>query len=360
VGNVGTVSGVAGVALGPVQRGVAIWAKYVNAHGGINGRKVALKVADDNSNSADYQRYVKQMVEKDHVVAFLGNEDAQTESTSTLKYLESKNVPLVGTDTGSAFNYSSRVVFPQASAGIGYTQMSIAVWVKQGLKDGKSKHGLVTCQEVDACNTVYSNFDSLVRKYGGDPVYKGQTSLGAPSLTSECLAAVRAGVQVLAYVGDPNSLTRLASSCRSQGYKGTFAAPGSIVIGSQAQDPNLDGTYINTNVTPWPLAVTAEQKAFQEAFSRYSGADGQPAGGDMVGWVSGRLLEAALRGATGTITGQTIMNGLYKLRGDTLNGLTGPLTFRAGKPATPIACGSVVFIRGGKFAGGGDGRLTCY
>ena len=124
------------------------------------------------------------------------------------------------------------------------------------------------------------------------------------------------------------------------------------------EDSNLQGAYVGPGVTPWFLSVTAAQKEFRAAFDRYVG--GEPAGGDMVGWVAGKLFEAALRGNPAKITGQAVMDGLYALKNESLGGLAKPLNYVKGKPAPATLCGAIAKIQGNRFTAAGDGSLTCF
>jgi branched-chain amino acid transport system substrate-binding protein len=68
------------------------------------------------------------------------------------------------------------------------------------------------------------------------------------------------------------------------------------------------------------------------------------------GYISGKLFDAAVKASGASdVTPETVKQGLYALKGETLGGLTVPLTYAAGKPSlfncyyvTPIENGQMV------------------
>src|SRR2546429_4589884 len=54
---------------GSVGRGAAAYFKYVNAHGGVNGRKVKYVYLDDAYDPAKTVQLTRELVENDHVLA---------------------------------------------------------------------------------------------------------------------------------------------------------------------------------------------------------------------------------------------------------------------------------------------------
>src|SRR5205807_8189882 len=66
-----------------------------NASGGIGGRPIRVKVGDDANDPEKHLRLVREMVEQERVVAFAGMPAVDTQGAS-VKYLESKGIPVVG------------------------------------------------------------------------------------------------------------------------------------------------------------------------------------------------------------------------------------------------------------------------
>jgi ABC-type branched-subunit amino acid transport system substrate-binding protein len=73
---------------------------YVNANGGVNGRKITLKVMDDGYNPANTQQVVRQLVLQDKVFAILNGLGTPTH-TGVLEFLNTNRVPDLFVASGS-------------------------------------------------------------------------------------------------------------------------------------------------------------------------------------------------------------------------------------------------------------------
>ncbi len=94
-------------------RGADAWFKYVNANGGINGRKIEYRMVDDSYQPARTKAIVKRFVERDNcfaIVSPLGS----APTAAVIDYIAEQKIPLVGAGTGAAKNLEiqSPYVFP--------------------------------------------------------------------------------------------------------------------------------------------------------------------------------------------------------------------------------------------------------
>lgn len=76
--------------------------QYVNAHGGVNGRKIDFKFLDDQYDSSKTVPLTQQLVEQDHVFAVVGSLGT-VENLSTWGYLNAHKVPQLMVATGDSF-----------------------------------------------------------------------------------------------------------------------------------------------------------------------------------------------------------------------------------------------------------------
>jgi branched-chain amino acid transport system substrate-binding protein len=76
--------------------------QYVNAHGGVNGRKIAFDVQDDQYNPANTPALTQKLVEQDHVFAVYGSLGTAP-VLSTRGYLNKLGVPQVLVATGDSY-----------------------------------------------------------------------------------------------------------------------------------------------------------------------------------------------------------------------------------------------------------------
>jgi branched-chain amino acid transport system substrate-binding protein len=77
---------------GPMYGALAFF-DDLNAHGGMNGRKVQVFVCDDQGSGSGNQACVHQLIDSDHVIAFAGN---SIFSYAGASYVNAKRIPDVG------------------------------------------------------------------------------------------------------------------------------------------------------------------------------------------------------------------------------------------------------------------------
>jgi branched-chain amino acid transport system substrate-binding protein len=86
-------------AYAPIAYGMRAYFDYINAQGGVNGRKITLIMGDDHYNPPDTAEVVRRLVEQDKVFAMVGSLGEATH-TAVWKYLEEKGVPDMFLSTG--------------------------------------------------------------------------------------------------------------------------------------------------------------------------------------------------------------------------------------------------------------------
>jgi branched-chain amino acid transport system substrate-binding protein len=346
---VSTLTGATGEATKGVTEAAQAWTGMVNARGGISGHQVRLIVVDDGGDTNRHLQLVKQMVEQYHAVALVGSAETSTQSQQAVSYLQSKGVPTVGDDASNSFGYSSPMIFPAVTASKYYTTAISFGFASLAKKANKKKIGLITCVEASVCQNAYDNFEKEMNRVGLTPVYKTQTSVTQPDFTAQCIAARNAGAELLSVGMDFNSVRRVVNSCRQQGYTPKFITP-AVGPGMEKEDI-WQGVYIGwMSFSPFVADSPAIQE-FQAALRRY-----QPDAGinleHAVGWAGAKLFQLALERAGLTskaVTSQDVLRGLWTVHGETLGGLTGPLSFTKGKPATPVFCYIGITIENHRF-----------
>jgi branched-chain amino acid transport system substrate-binding protein len=86
---------------GSVGRGADAYFKYVNAHGGVNGRKIKYIYRDDAYDPSKTVQLTRELVEKDKVIAIFST--IGTDNTvATTDYLNAAKVPQLFAGTGAA------------------------------------------------------------------------------------------------------------------------------------------------------------------------------------------------------------------------------------------------------------------
>jgi branched-chain amino acid transport system substrate-binding protein len=85
----------------PLARGMEAYFRWVNDQGGIHGRKIDLRIEDDQYNPANTVAAAKKLVEQDEVFAIVRPLGTAT-TAAILDYTIEKGVPVVGVASGSS------------------------------------------------------------------------------------------------------------------------------------------------------------------------------------------------------------------------------------------------------------------
>ena len=354
--SVGTYSGVVGATLVPILQGAQVWVKHVNEKGGVNGHKVEMRVYDDGGDTSRHRALVQQAIEQDHAIAFLANAEAVT-GHGSVEYLNGKRVPVIGGDSAEGWAFTSPMYFPQAANDVALYR-TYPPSAARMVREGKTKFGTVVCVEVPQCTAMERAFVDGDKRLGYDLVFKTKSSISQPDFTAECLAARNAGVQVLFVDLDANSISRVGASCARQGYRPVFFIASQAVLDRMKDDPNFDGALTATGVFPWFQTGTPATEEYQQAKRTYGGS-ALPGPGFALGWVSGKLMERATFRLPEPPTSAGILAGLWSLKGDTLGGLTMPLSFFESQPPKPQSCWFNLAIHGGSWVSADQNKLHC-
>ena len=114
---------------------------------------------------ARHRAQVQDAVERQKVIAFVQNNEPFT-GQGSLDYLEQKRVPVIGTDTGSAWAYDSPMYFPQTASADLIFKLGIWGASQQLIPVGKKKIGTVVCVEGESCNVADRTANKTAKKAG--------------------------------------------------------------------------------------------------------------------------------------------------------------------------------------------------
>jgi branched-chain amino acid transport system substrate-binding protein len=116
-------------------------------------------------------------------------------------------------------------------------------------------------------------------------------------------------------------------------------------------------------IQAFPWVLTSGSPALNEYGQAIAQYDHNPtAAYSGVGWDAGKLLQAALTislSKSPVPTSAGLLQALWTMHGETLGGLTPPLSFHQGKPASEVTCTYEVQDSGGKWVAP-HGAQTAY
>jgi branched-chain amino acid transport system substrate-binding protein len=360
LGNVGTYTApTAGFGVAVGQQAIVAWAKWVNAHGGINGHPVKLIQKDNKGDQAQAVSLVKQLVENNHVIAFVSNQDGSL-NTGYADYLKEKGIPVLG---GSIFTLepwiSNPMFYPQAITAIPQITALVAIAKQAGYK----KLGSLACAEAAQCKLANDLMKSLAAKGGIGYAYGGLVSSTAPDYTATCLAAKDAGADILALlIATADQGNKIANDCARQNYKPGWLIPGEAIGPGYLKTNAFNNAYNAAGVQPW-FSKDPTMKDFHAAMKKYTKINFQKDDEPLTApdaWVSGLMFQKAveLSGAKGVPTTADILKGLSLFNNETLGGVAGGLSY-PNLGSKNVYCYFTIKIKKQKFTLPNGARTSC-
>jgi branched-chain amino acid transport system substrate-binding protein len=212
---------------------------------------------------------------------------------------------------------------------------------------GKNSFGAVYCAEVAACKQTVPALQGYAKAFKLNMATSAAISVAAPSYTAQCLAAKQSGAQALIIDAAYAAGSRFAPACAQQGYSPVYVIPSGAFDNRYLQVAQVNGAFVPTTNALWFAGTPAVDK-FKQAMAKYE-PNTSLGPNPISGWAGGVLFGAAAAHLPATPTAKDVFTGLYSLpKNDTLDGLTPPLTFHSGAPASQVTCFFLGQINGGK------------
>jgi branched-chain amino acid transport system substrate-binding protein len=352
IGSVGTYTQGTGGFTDPGKPAIEAWASWVNAHGGINGHPVKLIVEDNKGDQAQAVSLVKQLVQQDHVVAFVSNQDGSL-NAGYASYLDQQKIPVLG---GSVFTLdpwvSDPMFYPEGLTAI-QDMTSLAISAKQL---GINSVGSLACSEAAQCAAANGLAKAVFSGAGIPDTYGGLVSSTATDYTASCLTAQQKGVKgLILLVPTASEGQVIAGDCQRQNYSPSYIIPGEAIGAGYLQSAAFNNAFTSAPTLPW-FSTAPAMADFNAAMKQYapsldlnSTSTQEPLTATDA-WVSGLMFQEAVKlsGVTGIPTSADILAGLAKFKDDTLGGMAAGLTYANPKSKTE-GCYFTIQIKSQKF-----------
>ena len=355
LGSLGTASGVIGESTAIIPTADRAWASWVNARGGLNGHRVRIIFADTGGDPGRALSLVTQMVEQDHVLAFMGLYTV-AETPAVAGYLEQHHVPAIGGPGGSEVEDHSPMIFdPQQGADYGVSWGALLAVTGQS---DKRKFAVLYCAEASSCANQDKRVKQFAPQVGVTVVSESQISIAAPDYTAAVLAAKSSGADVLCVLADSASIIRVAQSAHRQGWypvvSGTYTVNNQAFVKAAAGD--TEGVLGMAATVPYSTSPLLAD--YLTAIRQYQ--PGEDVGGyGATAWVQGKVWERIASSFGEPVTRDQIFAGLYGLHRETLGGLIPPITFPSGPHGSVNLCGVPIKVSGGRITAPLGDKFVC-
>ncbi len=368
IAQVGAFSGFLGQVFSGMKLGMQVWAKDVNARGGLGCHPVQLLQKDDQSNPSISSSAVYDAVQSRGAPVLVGSV-VPIAIAGYRSAVDKLKVPTLGGDMVAPDWKIDPYLFPQG----GDILSSFAAGIDAvGRLPGVKKLAVLYCVEATICAQMRDGIpgpNGSAARAGMTVVSTQSISLTQTDFTTECQNAKNAGAQAIFSGMDGASSQRLVRSCNAIGFKFPIATAAVAIPANVVLDPvvTANGMYVGTAVAPFTESDTPGLKEYQAAFAKW--APNAPLdGGTMLSWSAGKLAETVVglmgpEARTKQLTTAMFMAALGKIKNETLGGLTPKpgLTYAEPgvKPMPPITCAFLVRFQGGKPSAPNGSKPTC-
>jgi branched-chain amino acid transport system substrate-binding protein len=328
IGAMGPYSGAYSGTYGGIPAILQAWAKTVNAAGGINGHQVKVVTDDLGQTPTAGPAAAHKLIDQDHAVAIV--DDLDPSDGTWAAYAASKGVPVLdGTENATALTDANH--FNPFLSAIGGSLAVAGV-----AKNAGGKLGVVYCAESPSCALSVQVYQTFGKLLGISVASATKVPASTADFTAVCQQMKDTGAQAIFSDLAAGLTSRMQDTCAQQG------VAAKLVLYGQAASPDwkTDAVYRNSPVIDYvpPFFDTDVPgvRAYRDALKKYApsvigGTEDNSFG--LAAWGSAQLFAAAAAHATGAITPASVKQGLYSLKGETLDGLAAPVTFTAGKPS---------------------------
>jgi branched-chain amino acid transport system substrate-binding protein len=317
------------------KEGIELATAERNAAGGVRGRPIRVLYEDDKSRTHEASQKVRQLIDRDHVVALLG-EAASSRSLAGGLIANTSRVPMI-TPSSTAVEVTQgrewvfRTCFTDDQQG-----RAAARFV---LDQKKSRLALFYSAQDTYSSGLAKSFREELLRLGGTIVIDKGYPKGETSYRTFLAEIRRAGPELVFVPNYYNEMVLIARQAAELGMSGSSFVGGdgwdstNLLEGAGAE---LEGAYFTNHYAPdvpWPSA-----KRFLDAFRAKFGHD--PAGGSAQGYDAAHMLFDAMTRAR-DIAPDPIRTALAETKD--FQGATGTMSMDAGhnvrKPIVVVKIG---------------------
>ena len=331
--------------------GIQAYYDYVNAHGGVDGRKIQLTYnTDDTGNPSQDTALEHTLVDQDHVFAVAGVATAFFTPT----YFVQTCTPTFGYNVTG--NWSGPANMFAAGGSVQDYAAGDPAWIYLAKKVEKTPSVGVLAYNIASSNGSCNQAIDAFKKAGINVSYQ-DTSIGyGSSVIPDAERMKAAGTNFILSCMDVTGNISLARGVKQYGIqaKQLWLNGNDQSTLNQYQDL-MQGVYFNIQHVPFdaPLNKYPGLAQYISAMKKY-----QPKWVydevALQGWQSAQLLVAGLKADGPNPTQLGVINAINKMTAETANGLTTPTNWSPGGgghtyPITSSSCSGFIQVQGDKY-----------
>jgi branched-chain amino acid transport system substrate-binding protein len=336
-----------------MQRGILAALERANRAGGVNGRKLKLIALDDGYEPARTGSNMRELIEKDNVLALIGNVGTPTaivaipfaNEQKTLLFAAFSGAPVLRDDPPDRYVINFRASYKEETAAMLDALLSIG-----GLKPEEIAFFTQRDSDGDAGFTL--GMIALQRHGLKNPqrvlhVGYERNTLAVEGAVANLLMAEKSP-RAIVMIGAYAPCAKFIRLCRATDLNPLFLNVSFVGSVSLAEAlGKTDARVIVTQVVPYPLDATVPIVQEYQDDLKDLDSSAKAGSGDLEGYIAGRILTLALENIEGPITREAVVDAMEGL-GNFEIGLGEPLYLSRTEHQ---ACHSVwpTILKGGQF-----------
>ena len=328
-----------------VNNGLEAYIGYVNAQGGVNGRKILTQYYDDGYKPQNAVGNTKRLVEQDKVFAILASQGTGA-VMATVKYLTQNKVPLLFPFQGVPLSgqktiFTSFTPYPNQSELVVTWLVKVKGFKRIGILYQDDKYGY----------TFRDPGQKTLQKFGLKWAAAESYKRGAKDLSAQVAKLRKANLDAVLLVATPPPGATFLKEAHKQGWKNTR------IISS---GPLTDEKYINLaggvgegvwGLSLWPDPVHSQDPAvveYREIMQKYGkDRDKTPNRYSLYGYFYAKLFVEGLKRAGKNVTRESFIAALEGIK-NWENGMIPPVSFSGSDHLTQNS-GFMVEVQKGVF-----------
>lgn len=232
---------------GDTREGIEIAVEAVNAAGGIKGKKVKVLFEDDKGKSEEVTQKVQQLIDRDKVVALLG-EVSSALSESAAVIASKKKIPMISPSSTNASvtqgkEFAFRVCFVDEFQGTMGAEFAVKTL-------GKKRIGLAFAEDDLYSNGLAAEFKKAVAALGGEIVVEKKFSKKEMNFTTYAKELKAANAEIIYAPIYYNQMVQLGRHAREEGIPGQMWLGGDGWSGDETILKELTGAYFTDHHAP--------------------------------------------------------------------------------------------------------------
>jgi len=309
-----------------VNNGIEAYVGYVNANGGVHGRKILTQYYDDGYKPQNAVANTKRLVEKDKVFAILESQGTGA-VMATVKYLVKSKVPLLFPFQGVPIS-GQKTIFTSFTPYSNQSELVVTWLVKV---KGFKRIGILY-QDDKYGYTFRDPAKKVLAKFGLKLAAAESYKRGAKDLSAQVAKLRKANLDACLLVATPPPGAAFLKEAHKQGWKNTR------IISS---GPLTDEKYINLSggvgegiwgLSLWPDPVHSQDPAvveYRKIVNQYGkDRDKKPNRYSLYGYFYTKLFVEGLKRAGKNLTRENYIAALESIK-DWKNGMIPPISFSA-------------------------------